>query len=101
MSKIETDRFAHEKVKRHFIDRQALRTHMSERIDMRAHVIEHADEIRLKGHGVAGHAKILRLSALVAHVHGVDRALKQLVRRHVVFDEYGEIDDTSHGKLLC
>ena len=53
---------------------------------MRADVIEHADEVRLERHRVAGHAEIVCLRALVAQM-GYDRSLEKLVRRHVVFDQ--------------
>jgi hypothetical protein len=50
-------------------------------------VIDHGDEVRLKRHGVARHAEIVSFRALMGHVDGIHWALKQLMRRHIVFDE--------------
>ena len=53
MLEVEAHRLAHEHFERHFIDRLSLRVHMSECIHVRAHVIEHRDEIGLEGHRIA------------------------------------------------
>jgi hypothetical protein len=42
----------------------------------------------------------MSLLALVTHVDSIDRTLKKLVPRHVVFDEQRQIDDAAHGLLL-
>jgi len=60
---------------------------MPESVDMGADVIDHGDEVRLKRHGIARHAEIVSFRALMGHVNGVHRALKQLMRRHIVFNE--------------
>ena len=68
MLQIEANRLAHEHFERHFVDRLAVRIDMHERIDMRADVIEHRDEVGLESHGVARHAEIDAFRALMAQV---------------------------------
>ena len=94
MAHIEANRLPHEQVERHLVDRLPIRIDVLEGIDVRADMIEHRDEVRLERHRVAGHAEIEHLRRFMAEVRGDDRPLKQLMRRHVVFDEKTEIDDT-------
>ncbi len=101
VAQVEAHRLAHEQVERHLVDRRAVRLHMAEGVHMGADMVEHGDEIGLEGHGVAGHAEIERLRLLVAQMRGDDRALEELVRRHVVFDGDAEIDDAlAHAMYL-
>src|ERR1700691_3231003 len=96
MPQIEAYGLAHEQIERHLVHGLAAGTDMPESVDMGADVVDHGDEICLKRHGVARHAEIVSFRALVGHVDGVHGALKQLVRRHVVFDEKRQIDDARH-----
>jgi hypothetical protein len=64
---------------------------MTKRVDMRADVIEHRDEVRLERHGIAFNAKSEGLRTLMRHVRREDGALEQLVRRHVVLDRQAQI----------
>src|ERR1700678_1013647 len=96
MPQIEAYGLAHEQIERHFVHGLPVGTDMAKSIDMCADMIDHGDEVRLKRHSVARHAEIVSFRALMGHVNGVHRALKQLVRRHIVFDEKRKIDDTRH-----
>jgi hypothetical protein len=97
---VEADRLPHEEVERHFVDRKASRFDVPERVHVGADVVDHAEEIRLECHGVARNAQFMSLRALVTHVDSIDRTLKKLVPRHVVFDEQRQIDGAAHGLLL-
>jgi hypothetical protein len=72
---------------------------VAERVDMRADMVEHADEVRLERHRITGHAEILGFRALVRQVFEVDRPLEKLVGGHVVFDQQRKIDDPAHGNV--
>src|SRR5262249_29701765 len=91
---VEADRLPHEQVERHLVHRLPLRIDVLEGIDVRADMIEHRDEVCLERHRVAGHAEIEHLRRFMVEVRGDDRPLKKLMRRHVVFNEKTEIDDT-------
>ena len=53
---------------------------------MGSHMIQRADEIGLKRDRIIRRAKIESLGVLVRHGFQINRALKKLVGRHVVFD---------------
>ena len=73
MPQIEAHGLAHEQIQRHLVDGIAVGTDVPESVDMRADVIDHTDEVRLKRHGVARHSEILSFRALMTHVDRVHR----------------------------
>ena len=68
---------------------------MAESVDMRADMVEHADEVRLKRHRIARHAKVLRFRGLVRQMLKIHGPLEKLVRGHVVFDQERKIERAS------
>ena len=93
---VEADRLAHEQLERHLVDRLAAGLHVVVSIDVRADVVQHAHILDGRGEGIAGHPLIVGLAALVRHPLEIDWARHVLVRRHVVLDGDGQIDDASH-----
>ena len=76
VAQIEADGLPHEQIERHFIDRLAVGIDVPECVDVRTNVIERGNEIRLKGHRIAGYAEIKRLGRFVTEVRGDDRPLE-------------------------
>jgi hypothetical protein len=67
---------------------------------MRADMVEHADEVRLKRHRIARHAKVLRFRGLVRQMLKIHGPLEKLVRGHVVFDQERKVDNAGHRCCL-
>lgn len=79
LAEIEAHRLAHEQVERHFVDRRSVRTDVTECVDMRSDMVEHADEAGLECHRIAQDAETERLRRLVRERGQIDGALKELV----------------------
>ena len=76
MAQVEADGLPHEQIERHFVDRLAVWIDVPEGVDVRTDVVERGDEIRLKGHRIAGYAEIKRFRGFVAEMRGDDRPLE-------------------------
>lgn len=78
LAEVEAHRLTHEYVERHFVDRRSVRTDVTECVDTRSDMIEHANEVGLECHRIARDAETERLPHLVSERGQIDGALKSL-----------------------
>ena len=81
---IEAHRLAHEHVERHLVDGGAAPLGMHEGIDVRAHVIDHADVGRAAAERIFRRAVAPGLHLVMGEVRQDHRPREELVARHVV-----------------
>ena len=94
---VEAHGLTHEDLERHLVDRRAIGIDVIERVDMGRDVVDGADIGRRESQPVFRYAEIERLGLLVGHMRDDNRALEQLMRRHVVFERQGQVNDLRHG----